>query len=369
MLRARLYNQGLAEPMFGEAEDVVGWLGAVQSQEYQPALWSLALRLPDPTQLALERAFDAGRILRTHVLRPTWHFVRPADIRWMLALTRDRVSAASAAYFRRSGLDDAQRRKARRAIERAFRDESALARTGISAALGKAGIAEPTGHRLMFLLMDAELHGVICSGPRIGKQMTYALLDARLQSRGKERKETDAPSTRDEGVAELSRRFFTSHGPATLRDFAWWSGLTQTDARRGLEMLDRPAGRVELDGARYWFIDSDRTVGPMHRLTTERRALMLPTYDEFVVAYQNRAALFGRQPLTAATPGNRGAFTSVMALDGQLVGTWRKSVTAGRSAITVSPHAPLAPRARRAITAAIARYRRFLEVPVALTIR
>jgi winged helix DNA-binding protein len=346
----------------------VGWLGAVQSQDYPPTLWSLALRLPDTTQTALDRAFDAGRILRTHVLRPTWHFVCPQDIQWMLQLTRHRVLAAGAAYFRRVGLDDAVLRTGRRAIERAVRGTPALTRAEISAALGKAGVAEPTGHRLIFFLMDAELNGVICSGPRAGKHMTYAALDARVRA-GIGAGKIEPPESRDEAVAELSRRFFTSHGPATLRDFAWWSGLTQTDGKRGLAMLDRPAEHVELEGARYWFIESDRTVGPTARLRPARRALILPTYDEYVVAYQNRVALFGRQPLTASTAGSRGEFTSVVAIDGQLVGTWRRTVARGQSVMTIAPHARLATAEKRAMTAAVDRYQRFLGAPVALTIR
>ncbi len=234
LLARRLKNQRLSQTSFRKPEDVVAWLGAVQAQEYPGARWALGLRAKGLTDAAVERAFDDGRILRTHVMRPTWHFVTPADIRWLLALTSPRVHAASAYIYRQTGLDPAGLKRSRVIFERALRDRVHLTRAELGAALARGGLVA-AGLRLASFVMHAELEGVICSGPRRGKQFTYALLDER------------APGARtldrDQSLAEIVRRFFTSHGPATVRDFVWWSGLTVRDAQAGIEMVKPPLAR------------------------------------------------------------------------------------------------------------------------------
>jgi hypothetical protein len=357
ILRARLYNQRLVGSDLEQPEDAVGWLGAVQAQEYGPALWSLGLRLRPTTAAAIDAAVDAGRLVRTHVLRPTWHFVRPQDLRWLLALTRDRVHAASG--FRALDLDRAVLARCRRVIERAFRGHAALTRRAIAAALEAAGIAA-RDVRLGHIMMHAELEGLICSGPRAGKQFTYALVDARVPGA--------PPRRRDEALADLTTRFFSSHGPATLRDFAWWSGLTQADGRRGLEMQDRPPASVELDGDRYWFVESAQTIAPSAAPAPRRRARLLPTYDEYLVAYQRRAALFGRNPLVAQWQRTT-AYTSALLLDARLAGSWRATSSAAGVSVAVAPDRPLSSPETRAITRAAADYAQFLQLPVSVAIK
>ena len=233
----RLHNQRITRAVHRQPADVVAWLGAVQAQEYPAARWALALRMPPgTTDPEIERALDEGRILRTHVMRPTWHFVTPADIHWMLELTAPRVHQAMSYYRRQHGLETAILNRATAAFERALRDGQCLTRAELGAQLERAGPMKnaknatkvASGIPLALLTIYAELEGVICSGPRRGKQLTYALLPER------------APRTprlsRDEALAELTRRYFRSHGPATIRDFVWWSGLTNADAKRGLEM-------------------------------------------------------------------------------------------------------------------------------------
>ena len=208
----RHYHQRLTQnPLPGPAE-VVAWLGAVQAQDYPGAKWALGLRMQDAADDIVERAFSDGAILRTHVMRPTWHFVTPADIRWMLNLTASRVNAASAYMYRQLELDDALFLRGNAVIARALQGGRQLTRVELRGALAEAGIVAE-GARLSYIVMRAELDAVVCSGPWRGKQFTYALLDERApRSRALER---------DQALAELTLRYFRGHGPATARDFAW----------------------------------------------------------------------------------------------------------------------------------------------------
>jgi hypothetical protein len=197
LLGARLFNQKLLRSDFRSPAEVVRWLGAVQAQDYPAAKWGLALRAPGVSDADVERAFEEGDILRTHVLRPTWHFVAPSDIRWMLSLTGPRVHAAQAYYYRILGLDPKTRRRSRAAVERALRGGAALTRAELALVLKRHRIAVD-GLRLAHLMADAELEGVVVSGPRKGKQFTYALLEERAPGA------PDLP--REEALAELTLR-------------------------------------------------------------------------------------------------------------------------------------------------------------------
>ena len=252
--RQRLTAAGLRTP-----EDVVAWFGAVQAQEYEPAKWALALRMREGVVAAdLERAFDEGRILRTHVMRPTWHFVTASDIRWLLELTAPGVHRRMAPYNRQLELDTRTLTRALRVIERALRDQRFFTRAELGEQLQRAALPA-TSVRLAHVAMHAELERVVCSGPRRGKQFTYALLA--------ERAPKALRLSRDEALATLGTRFFTSHGPATSRDFAWWSGLAAADAKRSIDIIK--ARRLEVSGRTYWTIPDRRRAGsPAHRSYT-----------------------------------------------------------------------------------------------------
>ena len=197
-------------------------------------------RLVGATEAAIERAMDDGSILRTHVLRPTWHFVAPADIRWMLALTAPRVRAASAGQWRNYELNEADFRRCNSAIAKALRGGNQLTRAGLSAALARAKVDVTSSVRVGHITMRAELDGLICSGGRQGKQFTYALLEERVPA--------SREITRDEALVELAMRYFTTHGPATPKDFAWWSGLTIADAKAALAMIGGDLEHETVDG-------------------------------------------------------------------------------------------------------------------------
>jgi hypothetical protein len=328
--------------MSGPIEALVAWLGAVQAHEYLFAKWGLALRLSaSPSGAAIERAFEQGRILRTHVLRPTWHFVPARDIRWMLALTGPRIRRTLASYMRRQGPDPATLERAASIVERALSGGQYLTRRELSARLSRAGTGL-TPLQLGFVMMHLELQARICSGPRRDRQSTYALLA--------ERAPAQRQLSRDEALAELVRRYFQSHGPATVRDFVWWSGLTVADAKRGLDMI--AAKQMQEDGLAYWFIRREAAGQPAARVH------LLPIYDEYLVAYRDRVAVpHGPSAITAGA--RTVGFRHPLVIDGQVAGTWRVSRGSAPS-IEVTTVRALGNAERRSLDAAVTRCRDFL---------
>jgi len=351
LVRRRLVNQKLAASTHRSPADVVAWLGAVQAQDYSAARWALGLRAKGLTDAVVEQAFNDGDILRTHVMRPTWHFVAPADIRWLLELTAPRVHALNTYYAHKNGLDDKTIARSRVVIERALGGNHQRTRTELGAALGKAGIPAE-GQRLAYLMMNAELDRVICSGARRGRQFTYALLD--------ERAPKARVLARDEALAELTRRYFTSHGPATLRDYAWWSGLTMKDARRGTEIAGPTLAHESFGDFTYWSAasapaTSGRSLGEGGRSS----AHLLPIFDEYLIAYKDRAAVANpayasRIAITSQT------YCHYLIVDGRLVGTWKRDETPAGIDVKVVDFQSFPPAYRKAIAVASDRYRAFL---------
>jgi len=332
----------------------VAWFGAVQAQEYPSAKWGVARRLPPgATERVIDRAFDDGAILRTHILRPTWHFVAPPDLRWMLQLTAPRVHRVIGHYCRRLGLDAATRTRAASVFERAL--ERPLTRTELAALLARAGIAAK-GVPLAMLTIYAELEGVICSGPRRERHMTYARVADRAPG--------GPPLDRDEALAELTKRYFQSHGPATIRDFVWWSGLTSADAKRGLE-IDR-ATPEEIDGLTYWTIDS----GARRRSSAEAPALhLLPIYDEYLVAYRDRDAVPHGPGLVRSALSRAMRFQHALVIAGQVAGTWRIAQSAGGVSLEIAAVRRLTRTEQARLDEVAQRYGRFTGATVSLAVK
>jgi hypothetical protein len=343
--RRRMHTQHLAGPRLATPEDVVGWLGAAQSQEYGPAKWSLGQRSDGVSDDDVEESLAGGAILRTHVLRPTWHFVLPADIGWMLELTAPRVLVQSAYQFRQQGLDEATLRASSEKLARALRGGNHLMRKELKAVLEKAGI-DAGGLRLGLVLLNAELRGLICSGARRGKQHTYALLEERAPNA----RELD----RDHALAELTLRYFTSHGPATIKDFGWWSSLKITDIKQGLEMVGPQLNQEEVNGIRYWFADSS---GVLEADSPEVH--LLQTYDEYVVAYKESRHLVDVSGLARSVDG-RYPFVDSIALDSQLAGHWKRTFKKDEVLIEVALYAPFDEAATQALHTSASEYANFV---------
>ncbi|MBA3257896.1 MAG: winged helix DNA-binding domain-containing protein [Gemmatimonadales bacterium] len=342
LLRQRLYTQRLTGPPLERPEDVVRLLGAVQSQDYPGAKWSVGQRMSKGTEAVVDDAFSSGRMLRTHILRPTWHFVAPDDIRWMLQLTSPRVQTLNAFRYRQLELDEALLRRTDGLFARALEGGNQLTRAELAAVLRRGGIAA-AADRLAHVVMHAELEGVICSGALRGKQHTYALLEERT------------PGARtmagDEALAELTYRFFSGHGPATPAHYAWWSGLKTADVRSGIAMNQGHLTSREVSGRTYWLGELSRS--PAKRL--QAAAYLLPEFDEAILGYKDL--------------GWGDEFVPAVLIGGKRAGTWRR--TMGRDEVVVETRlvAELSAAGRRALETAAERYGAFLGRPVALAHR
>lgn len=331
------------------------WLTAVQAQDYAGAKWALGMRMPGTTDDDVERAFTDGAILRTHILRPTWHFVAPADIRWMLALTAPRVHAANARIYRKYGLDATVFRRSNAALERALRDGRHLTRDELRETLERHGISTDDV-RMAYLLMWAELEALICSGPRRGKQFTYALLEERVPA--------TKPLARDEALAELARRFFSSRGPATVHDFAKWSGLTVADGQAGVEAASRSLEREVVGGKTYW-LAAERNSHGSDRLPV---AHLMSIYDEYISGYRDRSAMVSAARASRLYKlGPSGIY--IVVVDGVVVGRWTRTFARDTVTVTIQLFDPLTRAGRRAVEATAEKFSAFIQLPLALVVK
>jgi hypothetical protein len=349
--RQRLINQGLVRPALKTAGEVVARLGAVQAQDYAASKWGIAQRTNGLTDAKIEKEIDDGTIVRTHVLRPTWHFVAAADIAWMLALTAPRVHAANAHWYRWLEVDDAVARRGRTVFAKALKDGKHLTRAELGQSLTSAKIQIATPMRLACIVMRAELDGLICSGARRGKQFTYALLEERVAPL--------AALERDAALFELARRYFTTRGPATVNDFAWWSGLTKADAKRGVEAATAHLEHESIEGRSYWFPTAERPV----RISSPL-AHLLPNFDEYFVGLKDRSAFGARLESSGVKPRTTALSGHFLALNGQMVGGWRRTLVGRTVVVEPKPLIRLSEAERRAVGVAARKLGRFLEVPV-----
>lgn len=345
----RLAGTFLTTRPWATGRDVVRALGAVQAQDYEGAKWALSLRTSGATADDIEEEFTAGSILRTHVLRPTWHFVDPVDIRWMLALTASQVIKRMAPYDRHLEITKTHFRRSNAALARALRDGAHLTRAELKAVLSRAKVGTLGVQRAAHLIMRAELDAVICSGPRRGKQFTYALLDDRAPL---------APAKdRDEALLDLTRRYFHTRSPATAQDFSWWSGLSMPDVRRGIELARAGLEPVRIDDKTYWSAGAPAAAKP------PASAYLLPNYDEFFIGYRDRSAI-GKRVASTAVIGWNAAFAHVVVVDGQLVGGWKRSPGRGRITLQFSIMTKLTVPERARVIAEVRRFERFVGAPV-----
>lgn len=338
----RLKNQQLIEPSFKKPEELVTWMGAVQAQDYAGCKWALGVRTAGTTDSSTEQAIDKGKIIRTHVLRPTWHLVSPADVRWMLMLTAPRVHAVAAFGYRQMELNDAIFKRANNVFLKALQDGKHLTRQELAAALQQAKI-QTNDLRMIHLLFHAELDALICNGPRIGKQFTYALLDERVPETKKIKQE--------EALVKLTERYFKSHGPATLADYTWWSGLSAKDAQKGLELIKTTLISESVGEKTYWMTNATAAI------KSKSSVILLPAFDEYTVAYKDRSLAVNE---AAAKKTGNGIFKPLLVIDGQVKGFWKRNDKKGSSRVDLTPFEKLNDAQTKKITAEIKRYSSFL---------
>ncbi len=329
----------------------MAWMGAMQAQDFAMARWAVGVRLPGCTDEEVQRALAEARIIRTHLLRPTWHIVSSGDLRWMLALTGPRIKASLRSRHRDLGISAEVIRRSHAVIEKTIRDGKHCTREKIIARLEKARI--PTDeNRAAHLLLLAELDGLVCSGPTLRGKPTWALLDERVAP--------GTPWSRDEALEALARRYFTSRCPATLEDFCWWSGLTAADASRAAAMLGGEF-RAELFDSRTYLLPKTFAAPK----SAEERVYLLPAYDEYTISYRDRSAAVPTTQTSAAVSRN-GIFYPLVVKDGRAVGTWKRTRKDGAVEVRVE----LFGRAEKGLPAKLEKARRhyagFLQVPVRL---
>ncbi len=345
----RLFNQQIAETNFTKPAEIVTWLGAMQAQEYAMSKWSIGMRIPSLKDADVEKAFNEGAILRTHVLRPTWHFVTPADIRWILALSAPRVHAFNAYYYRKEGLDKKIFKKCNDVLVKSLQGGKFLTRTALQSELSKVKI-NADGVKLGLLMMQAELDGIICSGPRQGKQFTYALLEERAPA-GK-------PLTRKEALAELTRRYFISRGPATLQDYAWWSGLTIKEVTEGVSLLGKLITSEKINGQEYFFAAGQPTIKPNRKWQT---CFLMADYDEYGISYKDRSAIFSSKKIAGANNAREAnfVFNRMIIVGGKIVGAWKPGVAKKGVTVETVFFEDLAKAKQQQVAKAIKRYTSF----------
>ncbi len=347
----RLANQHLAGTRLKTAKDVVQWMGAVQAQDYPMAKWALGIRLPGVTDEVVQSALDRGEIIRTHVLRPTWHLVAADDIGWVLALTAPHVRSLLTSGLRELELTEKTIADSQRVMESVLAGGRHLTRPELVGEFRQANLpADPS--RTVYLIMRAELDGVVCSGRVNGKEQTYALLAERVTP-------TEA-LPREEGLARLARRYFASHGPATVRDFAWWSGLPAGDARKGVALLGPEFVSRTVDAQTYWLPGALAEPG-----TAGETVFLLPAFDEFLISYKDRSASLAAQRQAGVITSN-GIFRPVVLVNGQVAGTWKRTVKKGTLWVETDLFGPAGPPTREQLENAATGLGRFLDAPVGI---
>lgn len=347
--RRRLANQSIAASACRAPEQVVSALGAMQAQDYPGALWSVGLRWPGATESAVEQAIAARKIVRTWLMRGTLHLVAAADVRWMLDLLTPRLLANAASRAARLELDAKILARCEKLFVRELSGNRQLTRETLMALLerNKISTANMRGYHILWRLAQ---EGVIVFAARSGRSQTFALLD-----------EWVAPAKkpdRADALAELARRYFTSHGPALMADFAGWSGLKMTDARTGVADAAPALSSETIDGLTYW--------GPRNsmKLKAGGDGFLLPGFDEFILGYKERDAVLEARHAEKIVPGSNGVFLPTVILQGRVAGIWKRTVRKEAVVITVNGFKLMTKADKQAVAAAADRYGQFLGLPV-----
>lgn len=344
--RLRLQNQQIITSAFSDPEQLMNYMGAVQAQEYAMAKWALGMRLTDSTENALEQAFNEGRILRTHLMRPTWHFVSPSNIRWLIELTAPRVHVANAFMYRKCELDESVFKKSNKCFTNALEGGKFLTRDKLRTLLEDIGITGD-GMRIAYIFMKAELDGLICSGPRKGNQFTYALMDERVKK--------TVLLTKEEQLLLLSQLYFTSRGPAQVADFVMWSGLTLKEARTGAGLLAKEFEHIFVEGKEYIFKPQTEAVS-----ANSHDTFLMADYDEFGMSYKDRSALSYDREKMAPGKSDRFLFNRMIVVEGRVAGSWQRTIKGSAVHIETDIFVSLSKSQNLEVARAVSRYCAFI---------
>ncbi|HEX4204499.1 MAG TPA: winged helix DNA-binding domain-containing protein [Ktedonobacteraceae bacterium] len=320
----RLMSQRIDGEHCQTPEEVVRWLGAMQAQEYQEALWAIGLRMRSATVAMVEQAIAEGKIVRTWPMRGTLHFVLAEDTKWMLELTATRMIARDKRRQEQLELDGVIIERAAQLLHDALHGGKRLSRPDVMTLWEDAGIST-RGQRGYHLLWYLAQTGLICLGPHEGKQQTFVLLDEWVPQLRK--------LSREEALTELAKRYVASHGPATVYDFAWWTGLTISDARTGFHAVRSELCVEKHNGQEYWLSSDALSGGARH----SSDLYLLPGFDEYLLGYKDRSAVLATKHAQKVVPGSNGVFMPMLVVAGQVVGTWKRTLKRNELDILLKP--------------------------------
>lgn len=319
----RLLNQQLVNPLFRTPKELVSWMGAMQAQNYPMVKWAVGMRLQSATIQMVEKALQEGEILRTHVMRPTWHLVAAEDIRWMLKLSAQRVIAANESYAKGRDLEISEElyTKSHNLLEKILGGKKSMTKQEIAEEFTHSGMVADNDRMTRFMAR-AEQVGVVCSGEDKGGKCTYALLEERVPPMPE--------LTKDEALARLARNYFRSHAPAVLQDFVWWSGLPISEARQAIYFIESELTVEQWNGQTWYIHETCRTRGK-----ALESVHLLPSYDEYLLGYKDRTDVLPKEHYPKAFTNN-GLFFPVVLHKGQVVGNWDKTVRKKRVELAYS---------------------------------
>lgn len=321
LLRIRLYNQLLSVCESAEPQDIVSRMRAMQSQSLDLAKWAIGVRLQGKNVQAVNEALDTGKIIRTHILRPTWHFVSVKDLRWMFDLSNPRLKPIYQSYCKMLGADESFIYRGVSIVEKALSEGEHLTKQEIGDFLQRNNFIADT-HQLTLIISYAEMDAILCNGKQRGNKQTFTSLDKWVTDSDKLHKE--------EALARLATCFFTSHGPATMEDFTWWSGLRITECRDALSMV-KDKFIAETVNGRTFYLPDNLQIPPV----SKDSALLLPPFDEFVVSYKDRSELIDAKHYGKVMTKN-GLFSPTIMLNGKIIGSWKKTVQKGKPQVALT---------------------------------
>jgi len=316
----RLHGHFLSSPLSGAPGKLIEEMGAVQAQDFAMAKWALGIRLSGCGNQEIMEAYNRGEILRTHILRPTWHFVSPVNIRWMLLLSAEKIKSSSKSRDRDLGITEELYGRTNRIIRKALEGNKCLTKDALAAEIEKAKIKTESAYMTHYM-MRAEVEGIVCSGALEGASQTYALLEERVPA---------CPVlSKEEALARLVRIYFTTRCPATLQDFCWWSNLSLTEAKRGLSAVKPELFPEKIAGQTYWFAHACNP-----KDDASNRVFLLPAFDEYIISYRDRSAALLEEEMQSKAISSNGVFRPTVVANGKVVGLWKKAAS-GRRFTTV----------------------------------
>ena len=352
--RLRLHSQSVTptRPELQEPVDVVRWMTAMQAQDFPGAKWAVGLRLPGTTDADIEQALANGSIVRSWPLRGTLHFVAAEDLHWMLSLTGERMVKRSATVFAREGLTSGVLERAGDAARARLTGGEVITRGELYEILADCGVSQLGQARYHALWYLCQV-GTLCLGAPRGKTQTFVLLDEWVRQPRR--------LAHDEALGELALRYFRSHGPATERDFSWWSSLTLTEARDGLASARHRLDQLNVDGADYYFSpDLPASPGPAE-------ARLLPGFDEYLLGYTDRTVALAEEHSPLVFPGKNGMFLPTIVVDGAVAGVWKRTATARQVTFSLRPFAALPAGTTPAVQSAAEQYAAFVGLEARVT--